>query len=329
MATYTYADNVFSFEGAASVQVENDFVAPWRVDHSHIDFYPFLRDRVARVCSGVRLCFSTDSKQISLGLAEVPEKLRLDLFVDGQLTEELSLEPGTTNAAFNALSGEWKRIEIFLDQGQPFNLRNVEVDDGAAIKKTLVTQKRWITYGSSITHAGSAKRPSQIWPTLVAQKLNLHLTTFGFGGNCQSEPMMGRIIRDMPADFITLKLGINSVGGALSARTFGSNVIGLIQIIREKHPETPMALISPIYSPPRESEKGGSGLSLQDMREIHEGIAASCLKYGDRNLYYVDGLKVFGPAELKYLPDELHPDAEGQFVMAENFAREVFGRFPS
>jgi lysophospholipase L1-like esterase len=259
----------------------------------------------------------------------VSGNLRLDLFVDGQPTDELSLEAGTTNASFKSLGGDWKRVEIFLDQGQPFNLQNVVVDDGAAIKKTLVTQKRWVTYGSSITHAGSAKRPSQIWPTLVAQKLDLHLTTFGFSGNCQSEPMIGRIIRDMPADFITLKLGINSHGGALSARTFGSNVIGLIQIIREKHQETPMALISPIYSPPRESEKGGSGLSLQDMREIHEGIAASCLKYGDRNLYYVDGLKVFGPDELKYLPDELHPDADGQFVMAENFVREVFGRFPS
>jgi len=328
MDGYIFTDNVFAFEGAASVQVEENFCKPWRVDFNRLDFYPFLKDDVAMCCSGVRLCFTTDSQQVALDLAACPEGTQLDLFANDELMEEATPVPGSQCVNFKPLPEGRKRINIWLPHGTEFQLRRLLVESGALIRRTQVTRKRWITYGSSITHARSGRTPSKIWPALVAQKLNLHLTTFGFGGNCQSEPMMGRLIRDLPADYITLKLGINSLGGALSARTFGPNVIGLVNIIREKHPTTPLALVSPIYSPPRETEKSGSGLSLQDMREIHKEIVDTCRRYGDCNIWYADGMKIFGEAELKYMPDELHPDADGQFALADNFIREVFGQFP-
>lgn len=328
MKAYIYQDNAFSFEGNVSVEKEKEWVAPWRIDYGQFEFYPFLTDEVAKDCSGIRLSFTTNSKNIILQLAKVEEGMMLDLFVNDVLNQEITLDKSSNQAIFKQLPLGLKRIDIWLDQRFPFKLKRIFIDEEARICKTKVNKKRWVHYGSSISHSIQGRRPSKIWTSLVAQKLNLHLINFGFGGNCMCEPMIGRIIRDLPADYITLKLGINLYAGSLSQRTFSPNVIGLIQIIREKHPRIPLAIISPIYSPPREKVKGGSGLSLEDMRNILSDIVASCKKYGDNNIYYVDGLKIFGPEEIKYLPDELHPNAEGQFILADHFVKEVFWKFP-
>lgn len=325
---YTYRDNVFTFEGCISVQREQEWAAPWRIDYSHFDFYPFLNDEVGRACSGVRLCFTTDSRHIVLDLADVVQWTKLDLFADGKLIQEVMLNKDESPVAFQVLDPGLKRIEIWLDTCFQVKVKKVLIDEGARICKTPVTQKRWVHYGSSISHSGHARTPSKSWAALVAQKLDLHLTNLGYGANCKLEPMVGRMIRDLPADYITLKLGINVYHGNLSTRTFAPNVIGLIQIIREKHPDTPLAVISPIYSPPREEVKGGSGMSLKDMRCILADIVESCKKYGDRNIYYGDGLKVFGLSEAGYLHDELHPVAAGEYPLSDNIIKEVFSRFP-
>jgi len=336
MKAYTYDDNVFTFEGSISVQREKDWVMPWRIDFEHYDFYPFLTDSVAKECSGVRLAFASDTQKLSLELAEANEGQTLDLFVNDSFAQRVVLQEQSLEVQFQALQAGLKNIEIWLDPAFSFKLKSIKIDDTARISKIINTKKRWVHYGSSISHCkltndsiDEGRAPSKIWPALVAQKMNLHLTNLGFSGNCKLKPMIARIIRDLKADYITLKLGINLHAEGLTERTFAAGVIGFIQIIREKHPHTPIALISPIYSPPREETKGEkSGLSLQDMRKIHQRVVEICKKYGDTNIYYVDGLKIFGEAELNYMPDQLHPNAKGQPVLAENFIREVFYRLP-
>jgi lysophospholipase L1-like esterase len=136
--------------------------------------------------------------------------------------------------------------------------------------------------------------------------------------------MIGRMIRDSEADFISLKLGINVYGNDLSPRTFGPAAIGLISTIREKHKDTPMAICSPIYSPERESTASTVGNTLIDMRETLKRIVELLQKRGDKNIYYVDGLNIFGADSEEHLPDKLHPNAKGMEIMAENFITEVF-----
>ena len=162
------------------------------------------------------------------------------------------------------------------------------------------------------------------WPAIVARKMNLNMICLGYGGQCKVDPMIARMIRDMDADFISLKLGINVYNGDLSPRTFPAAVIGAIAIIREKHKDIPLVVCSPIYSPPREDTPSTVGNTLKDMREAVKNAVESFRKRGDKNIYYVDGMKIFGPELTDYLPDELHPDAKGMEFMAENFMNEVF-----
>jgi lysophospholipase L1-like esterase len=57
--------------------------------------------------------------------------------------------------------------------------------------------------------------------------------------------------------------------------------------------------------------------------EVQEAVE-SFRRRGDANLYYVDGLTLFGKDLAHLLPDNLHPNAEGYRRMGENFLKEVF-----
>jgi len=329
MKQYYYSDNVFFFEGCVSLQTESKWVSPWRIPYKKRDFYPFLNQGVAHATPGVRLCFSTDSKKLQIKFSTQDANANptcLDVLVNDKLYMETDLTADDMILKIDTPKGMNDFI-IYLPTDKPVWLDSVSIDDDADIITTRrPSYPRWLHYGSSISHASGA-RPIRAWPIQVARKLNLNLRDFGFSGNCQSEPMMGRLLRDLPADYITLKLGINSHGGALSERTFAPNVIGLIQLIREKHPKIPLGIISPIYCPERENEKGGSGLSLEDMRDILEGIVKTCQKYGDSNIYYTSGLDIFAETDIEFLPDGLHPDGEdGQDVMTRNFIKHVFSQ---
>jgi len=39
---------------------------------------------------------------------------------------------------------------------------------------------------------------------------------------------------------------------------------------------------------------------------------------------HIDGLSIMGEADVRYMPDELHPDAEGYQVMAERMSEALF-----
>jgi lysophospholipase L1-like esterase len=135
---------------------------------------------------------------------------------------------------------------------------------------------------------------------------------------------MARLIRDQPADCISLCLGINVVGQAsLNLRTFRAAVIGVILTIRDGHPTTPMAVVSPIYSPPRETEPNRAGMTLPHAREQVQDAVAALRRRGDGNLHYISGLDLFGPDEAGYMPDQLHPNTDGNAVLAEHYAAMV------
>jgi hypothetical protein len=229
---------------------------------------------------------------------------------------------------FQGLPAEEKLVELWLPQYVQFRLNGLELASRATISPYEDSRPRWVTYGSSITHCRAAESPSLTWPAIVARKHGLNLTCLGYGGNCHLEPMVARMIRDLPADFLSIKAGINIYGsGSLNPRTFIPTIIGFVQIIREKHPETPLAVISPIFSAFRETNPNAVGFTLAAMREEVAEAVKLMSDAGDSNIHYVDGLKLFGPDLAHLLPDELHPDAEGYKIMGEKFVEHVASRF--
>ena len=316
-----------NWQGAISLQETAAWTMPWRTPYAEHALFPEPLLERSAMPAGVRISFSSNTTRVAGSILPQRESGSLDICCDGELIESINLTDRDT-FAFENLSSERKLIELWLPQYGIFQLRNLEIDDGATLEPFTDERPRWITYGSSITQCRQAASPTQTWPAIVARERGLNLTCLGYGGQCHLDSMVARMIRDLPADYISMCLGINIQGAAsLGPRAFRPAIIGAVQIIREKHPDIPLVLMSPIYSPPREEKPNAVGFHLQRMREEVQAAAAALQSHGDKQVHYVNGLDVFGADLAHLLPDDLHPNADGYRAMGQNFITEVANKF--
>jgi len=121
-------------------------------------------------------------------------------------------------------------------------------------------------------------------------------------------------------------------------------VHGLLDTIRDGHPDTPIVLISPIICPVAEDHPGPTlpnvdgrfdvierpaelmlgALTLSRIRELLEVVVMQRVIAGDVNLHHLHGFELFGPADVDDLPDGLHPNSAGYRRMGERFAAWAF-----
>lgn len=316
-----------NWQGVVSVEKTGETLMPWRTPHDeHVLFPEPLLERSA-MPAGVRISFRSNTTYISGNIVEQRDSGMLDLCCNGEFIASYDLR-GKNSFVFENLSDKDKRIELWLPQFGRFQLRHLEIEKGASIAPYIDKRPKWITYGSSITQCRSAASPVQTWPGIVARSKRFNLTCLGYGGQCHLDAMVARMIRDLPANYISMCLGINIQGASsLGQRAFRPAIIGAVQIIREKHTDIPIVLMSPIYCPNREENPNAVGFNLQKMREEVEAAANALQSYGDENIHYVSGLDVFGADFVDLLPDNLHPDAEGYRVMGNNFVSVVADKY--
>ncbi|WP_194542962.1 SGNH/GDSL hydrolase family protein [Paenibacillus sp. JZ16] len=309
------------FHGAVSLEHREDGIKPWRIPYMDYELYPPAGiDGKAEICAGVRLRLRTDSTEVAVSFAPLSDAAAMDCMADGELCQTLSLPVGATEALFSGLKDGIKDLEIWLPQNIGITVSGLRIDAHAVGVTLQDTRPRWITYGSSITQCVGASSPSRAWPAIAAEACGFSLTNLGFSGNCHMEPMIGRLIRDLPADFISICVGVNIYGGGtISPRMFKPLLIGLLATIRDKHRDTPLLVISPIYGTVRETQLNSQGFTLPLMRELIRETVELLRDRGDRQLYYQDGLNWFGPEDEAFLTDGLHPGAEGYELLGQRF----------
>ena len=321
------------FEGAVSIATGDGWMQPLRLPCNKLPlFNEELVDR-ASVTAGVRVRFRTDATAPGLRIRPLPDDAApttFDCVIANSRVATVTVANDADEVRFPGLPPGEKTIEIWLPTFRTVAVRGIVTEQGASVAGAPDSRFRWVTYGSSITMCRTAHSPTRTWPATVALARDWNLTCLGYGGQCHLEPLVARVISELPADFISLKLGINVCGNAsLNARSFRSAVIGMVKMIRERQPGTPLLLISPIISPPRETATNVVGMSLAFMRaeiaEAHRLLVAD----GDRHLSYADGLELFG-ADLigPRLPDDLHPDGDGYEIMGRRFLDRILPRVP-
>ena len=323
------------FEGLISLEQGDGWVKPWRLPHKQRTLFPSPDDGLmarAEMASGVRLRFSTESTRLALGFLTPPdalsapaeERYHFDLTIDGKIVTSAPVWPNEGEVALEGLPCGEKIVELWLPQQAPMALTRLLSEDDLPCRPVPDPRPRWVTYGSSLTHCVRAHSPARTWPAIAARSYNLNLTNLGFGGQCHLDPMVGMTIRDLPADLITLKLGINCSSGSLGPRTFPAAVVGLVKIIREKHPTTPIGLISPIGYPPNETQPNVVGYTISGMRRDIEAVHRALVDAGDTQLRYFNGLELFDEELIEqYTEDQCHPDGDGIEIMADHFNKVV------
>ena len=312
------------FHGHISLEQNENGIRPWRLPHHDLVLhFPNLVDR-AGCPAGVRLSCNSNTSAISLHCAAAENDRSFDCYVDGALHAVGTIPANETNLQFNGLSTNEKLIEIWLPHTSPVTVSGLSIDDGASCSAYTDKRLRWLTYGSSITQCGEAHSPSRTWPGTAARQRDLNLTCMGFGGNCHLESGVACCIRDQEFDLVTLKLGINVYGnGSLNPRSYFPAVTGLVRIIRERHPQTPIGVITSIYSTNREDEQNATGMTLKDYREQTREAVRRLREHGDERLELFEGLDMFGPEHIDMLPDHLHPNGDGYEVLGTNISEKV------
>lgn len=270
---------------------------------------------------------------------------RVDLFDEGSLVritpEGVTREPGdpvTVTLALGAAPAGERSVQVWLPHNAVVTVLGVRAD--AAVRPAAPSSApRWVHYGSSISHGIDADGPLGTWPVVAARHLGWQLTNLGFSGQAMLDPFVARTIRDLEADIITLKVGINTVSSdVFRERTFVPALHGFLDTVREGHPTTPIVLMSSVFSTTHEHVPGPSVLghdgvfvgtpagdrvgvlTLHDTRALFEHVAAV---RADAALTYLDGRTLFGEADAHLLLDGVHPDDAGLVLMGTRFAERM------
>ncbi|MFD3911737.1 GDSL-type esterase/lipase family protein [Streptomyces sp. NPDC058603] len=328
--------------------------------------------------SGVRLAFRTGAtvmeldvlptKRVYVGAPPRPDGV-YDLLVDGRLAGRASVTGGNTltidmttgtaehrpgpagSLRFADLPDGVKDIEIWLPHNETTELVALRTD--APVEPAPDRgRKVWLHHGSSISHGSDAASPTTTWPALAASLGGVELINLGLGGSALLDPFTARALRDTPADFISVKIGINVVNADLMRlRAFTPAVHGFLDTIREGHPTTPLLVVSSILCPIHEDTPGPSAPDFSDVSEgkirfratgdpgeraagkltltvIRDELARIVEQRAaeDPNLRYLDGRELYGEADAAELPlpDRLHPDAATHHRIGERFAGLAF-----
>ena len=316
-------DPRLTWEGAIDVVHTAGGTRPWRMPSHEIGlWHPELVIR-ASMPAGVRIRFATDTRTIVGTVAADAESSPIDVLCDGHLVASIPVA-GQPGFRVDGLPTGRKVVELWLPQFGPFAITGLEVDASANVESAPDARPRWVTYGSSITQCRAAPSPTTTWPAIVSRRAGLNLTCLGYGGQCHLDIGVARLMRSLPASFVSICAGINIYGAAsLGPRTFAAALTGFVQVVREGHPVTPLVIASPIWGVHRETEANAVGFTLPTMRQAVAEAVEALRAHGDRHVHYVDGLDLFGPSDAHLLPDDLHPNGAGYALLAERFVDRV------
>lgn len=303
---------------------------PWRVRQAdtaliHPNLFQRSFDavgvRLQLLSNTATLAFDVDNQVPGRTPSEPQTQWVFDLHVDGKLHQRLTMPTGPTTLSFTGWSAGQHRFELYLYHIAPIQLLSVRIDDDAVADTWQDDRPRWLTYGSSITQCGQAAGPSETWPAIVANEWDLNHTNLGYGGNANLDPIIARMIADLPADAISLCFSVNNYGDSFSQRTWAAAIIGFILCVRDKKPNTPIVCSSPIWSDYRENEPCPGGMTLVQMRQNVKKAINALQSQGDAHLHYIDGISLFGSDHAKHMPDKIHPNQQGCQILAKNYSQ--------
>lgn len=275
-----------------------------------------------------------------------------DVTVMDMATGQALREKGPTQTTvISQLPADEKTIEVWLPHNERTEIISLS-SDAPILPLDSSTAPIWVHHGSSISQGSNAIGPSATWTAIAAKQLGADLRNLGFSGSAFVDQFIARTIRDVEADVISLKFGINVVNlDAMRLRTFVPAVHGFLDTIREGHPETPILLISPIYCGIHENtpgpgafdpeaatagevrflatgEEGDTALGRLTLVVIREALSQIVdQRRNDPFLHYLDGTQLYGSVDAQEYPlsDRLHPDTDTHHLIASRFTNHVLG----
>lgn len=176
-----------------------------------------------------------------------------------------------------------------------------------AAAEPYTVSKPVLFYGSSITQGGCASRPGNAYPQLLAQKLDFECLNLGFSGSAKGETLMAELIAGISLSAFVLDYDHN----APTPEHLQQTHYPFYSLIRTRQPELPIIMVS---MPDVDLKQETAELR----RNIIEQSYKKALVEGDKNVYMIDGFKLFGDTYRDACTvDSVHPNDLGFQRMAE------------
>ncbi|HUJ21469.1 MAG TPA: SGNH/GDSL hydrolase family protein [Bryobacteraceae bacterium] len=289
---------------------------------------------LAQSPSGGRIRFRTDSEALAIRL-EYPEppgmknmhafgQTGVDLYIDGvyrgTAIADRDAKPGKTQeyTYFKEQPRRGREITLYLPLYMPVKVLGIGVDSEAHMEhaKPFALPRPVVFYGTSITQGGCASRSGMSYQAILGRMLNADFVNLGFSGNGLGEPELARAVAGIDASCFVLDFAQNNP----TVESLSQAYAPFLETIRGKHPETPVLVITPIYS---SRESWSRDARLEGMRELIRQVAAQRMAAGDRHLEIVEGTDLIGPNSGDGLVDGTHPNDLGFEWMAEGLASQI------
>ena len=213
-----------------------------------------------------------------------------------------------------------REIVLYLSLYKPVKVLGIGIEKEAKLKppRAFALPKPLVFYGTSITQGGCASRSGMSYQAILGRLLNIDFVNLGFSGNGMGEPEVARTVAQIDASCFVLDFAQNN----RTIESVREVYAPFIQTLREKHPETPILAITPIYSA-REASTDPWKSEVQKMRDHIRQVVSKRIAEGDRNLQLVEGTDLLGPSQGDGLVDGSHPNDLGFQWMADGLAARL------
>jgi len=284
--------------GRIRFRTDSDFI----VVHAELNFSELTSNSSPAACESFDIYLKEDGKQVFRGVY-FPSQGAGKTYVESRL---------------KFYNREMKDVTLYC----PLNASLKEVYIGLCEGSELLPaspytyEKPIVFYGSSIVHGGGL-RPDSPYTSVVSRRLDSEYVNLGFGGNAKAEKAIMEYMAGLDMSIFVYDYDHNAPTFEYLRDTHYEGY----RIIRSRNPDLPIVMASrPDYWSRNYTLEYYGIEENEKRRSLIEANYRRALAEGDKNVYFVDGSKMY-PEELRHecSSDGCHPNDLGYHFMANAF----------
>jgi hypothetical protein len=187
------------------------------------------------------------------------------------------------------MKAERREYKLYLPLYDGVTKLEVGIDSLCYIEKPPKGSGRPIVfYGTSITQGGCASRPGMVHTSIISRKLNIECINFGFSGNGKMEKPVAELISGIDALFYVM-----DGTGNMTPKDISDNAVPLVEIIRSKHPATPIVFVECTMFEKAALDEITRN-SINEKNDMMKSEYKKMLEKGFKNIYYIENKGALG-----------------------------------
>lgn len=217
------------------------------------------------------------------------------------------------------MDGTMRDYMLYLPLYNGVDELQIGVPEGAEFHAVLPrTDRPILYYGTSIAHGGCASRPGNTFTAMLSRRLDIPVLNLGFSGSAVMEPELAELFAELDPVLFVLDASPNMNAGLINERA-----ANFIQILRDKHPDTPILLVADrVYS--NSWIVPWKAASNTANEEALRGIYDHFIAAGDKNIYFLSAENLIGDdIDKDSTMDSSHLNDLGMYRMTDSLERVI------